>query len=292
MHVKKFSVHCHVLISPLYGIGEEVAKPVSRSGRRKVCCDVSSHSHFRLVRKAASGFMCSRKGHILNFFQQWAYKLPTWKGRQSGTNGDLIAINTKLTLPQVASIHATLIPRIFNQRYSLGSIHQGLAFERHVMTHRHFHASRFRRETDSNTGRTNGPPESRQRTTAALCNRYTDHHLCRPTSAVVQQPSSEHSLAGFRTNAVVRVSRIARGNYSQPWRRACTGPTGTRSCIGHKHMSKTVFKRKRACAFFTGTCVKHFSDDFHKHMSDTLQTQTCLFIHHKRIYEVLCYAEL
>ena len=43
----------------------------------------------RLVREAASRLMCSRKGHILNFIQQWAYKRPTWTGQQSGTNGVL-----------------------------------------------------------------------------------------------------------------------------------------------------------------------------------------------------------
>ena len=48
-----------------------------------------------------------------------------------------------------ASTHATWILGIFNQRYSLGSIRKGVAFERRVMTHRHFHASRHRRETDA-----------------------------------------------------------------------------------------------------------------------------------------------
>ena len=48
-----------------------------------------------------------------------------------------------------ASIHATWIPGIFKQRYSLRSIRQGVAFERLVMAHRHLHASQHRRETDS-----------------------------------------------------------------------------------------------------------------------------------------------
>ena len=43
----------------------------------------------RLVREAASRLMCSIKLHVLNFFQQWAYKRRTWKGQQNGTYGVL-----------------------------------------------------------------------------------------------------------------------------------------------------------------------------------------------------------
>ena len=78
-----------------------------RSGKKKTCIPLASlpmplgvavegravrhcliHAS-RLVREAASRLMCSRKGHMLSFFQQWAYKRPTSKGQQSGTHGVL-----------------------------------------------------------------------------------------------------------------------------------------------------------------------------------------------------------
>ena len=102
------------------------------------------------MREAASRFMCSRKGHIVNVFQKWVYKRPTRKGRQNGANGVLTCNQHNVGVTAGLQVFMQRgSPGIFKQRYSLRSIRQGVAFERRVMTHSHLHASRHRRETDS-----------------------------------------------------------------------------------------------------------------------------------------------
>ena len=144
----------------------------------------------RLVREAASRLMCSRKGHILNFFQQWAYKRSTWKGQQSGTDGVL-----------TCNQHDVDVTAGLQVLIQCGS---PVVFKERVMTCHYSVASWLMRETDSRLMRPREDHslkhvEHRQCTTAVFCNRNTDEHLCRPTSAVVHWPPSERSLVGFRT---------------------------------------------------------------------------------------------
>ena len=105
----------------------------------------------RLVREAASRLMCSRKGHMLNFFQQWAYKRPTSKGQQSGTHGVLTCNqhNVDVTAGLQVLMQCGSLVSLNNDAHSdrLTAIQsRGVAFEGRVMTPRHSHASQLMRE--------------------------------------------------------------------------------------------------------------------------------------------------
>ena len=161
------------------------------------------------------------------------------------------------------------------------------------MTYRHSHASRLMRETCSRLMRPRKDHllkhfQRRQRTTAVLCDRNTDEHLCRPTSASCTNRLLSVSLVGFRTNAVVRFSQTAlvksvhRSN-GNPLSLATntslkqssnenvlvqlatsirldTLPTKTCLCILHMHMRETHFRR-----FARAFCHKHKSDTLFRH---------------------------
>ena len=136
-------------ISPLFGMAEKVTKPFSQSGRRKARCDARFIHTSRLVREAASRLMYSRKGHILNFFQQWVYKRPTWKGHQSGTYGVLTCIQHNVDVTAGLQYSCNVDPQ-YLQTTILTRIHSSrCGFEWRVMTHRHSYASRLMRETAS-----------------------------------------------------------------------------------------------------------------------------------------------